>query len=222
MTKTLIVAATSFEIENYIQLSCEQIENNIFSNEHFVILITGMGISNTVLKMSMFLNTNQISSAVNIGFCGSFSNKHQLSSMVHITKDCYPEMGVISRINIIESFDEITKNQVLLNNLHQHVSPKLNLNFPLFINLPSVHGITVLSCTNNEKRAEFFKQRFYAEVESMEGAAFFQTCNAFGVASAQVRVVSNLIPGRSKKRWDIENSKKTLHIFMNELSTQIV
>ena len=57
-----------------------------------------------------------------------------------------------------------------------------------------------------------------ADVESMEGAAFFEACLSAGIPFAQVRAVSNFVGERDHARWNIplalrqlESALRTLH-----------
>jgi nucleoside phosphorylase len=45
-----------------------------------------------------------------------------------------------------------------------------------------------------------------AQVETMEGAAFFAACKKNGVKAVQIRAISNYAIGQKKKEWKIEEA----------------
>ena len=46
-------------------------------------------------------------------------------------------------------------------------------------------------------------RRTGADVESMEGAAFFEACLAAGIPFAEIRSISNRVGEADRSRWDI-------------------
>ena len=65
-----------------------------------------------------------------------------------------------------------------------------------------------------------FRQLNY-DVESMEGAAFFEVCLRQGCTFAEIRAVSNVVGETDHARWDIplalERLKAALQLFINRL-----
>ena len=61
-------------------------------------------------------------------------------------------------------------------------------------------------------------QNFDVDVESMEGAACFSICRAFGIPCYEIRAVSNLATDRDKSTWRIQEALEKLCqiIQMNE------
>ena len=63
---------------------------------------------------------------------------------------------------------------------------------------------------------------YQADLESMEGAAFFYSCLAAGVPFTEIRSVSNFVAERDKSHWNIplaiQNLDKTLDHLLKELA----
>ena len=75
MKKVLIVAATSFEIQpflNYLTAEIRQKQSVVFRNYEFDVLITGVGMVNTALKLTKRLTQNTYDFVLNAGVAGSF------------------------------------------------------------------------------------------------------------------------------------------------------
>lgn len=81
--------------------------------------------------------------------------------------------------------------------------------------LPAVTGNTVQQLDDRFRRVK-------ADVESMEGAAFFETCLRFGTPFAELRAISNEVGVRDHAFWDIplalRNLQSALTTFRNNLS----
>jgi futalosine hydrolase len=218
MTNLLIVTSTEFEIEEFLTEHCRKISPSLFEvkNKNTIrILITGMGIANCTLILSKYLSGNNPDQALNIGFCGSFSPEIKPGVLVQIDTDCFAELGVMNTADIITPFRDITENKNILNSLNMYVHPEKKT---VFTGANSVcRGITVNTCTGTSERADFFVKNFHAETESMEGAAFFLCCNEFKIPCAQIRAVSNLIPGREPERWDVIKAKASLQALLNNI-----
>ena len=72
--------------------------------------------------------------------------------------------------------------------------------------LPSVDGITVNTVHGSEPSIAAVVQRFRPHVESMEGAAFMQSCLIPGIRFAQVRAVSNVVERRNRDAWKLADA----------------
>ena len=108
--KLLIAVSTKFEIQDFLDKHCTQIKPDYFqlnNNINIAVLITGIGIANTCLNLSRFLSEYKVGKAINIGFCGAFSEKHKYGSLLKIEQDCFAELGVYNEKHEIESFNSI-------------------------------------------------------------------------------------------------------------------
>ena len=59
-----------------------------------------------------------------------------------------------------------------------------------------------------------------ADVETMEGAAFFETCLRHGVPFAEIRAVSNFTGERDHARWDIPLALRHMEAALQTLKTR--
>lgn len=81
----------------------------------------------------------------------------------------------------------------------------------LFASLPLASGNTVPALDARYRSAP-------ADVETMEGAAFFEACLAAGVPFAEIRAVSNAVGEEDRSRWDIPLALRNLTAFFQTLS----
>ncbi len=215
MINKLIVVSTTLEIRDFLENHCVLLSENIYDikDTNHKLLVCGIGIANMAVRLSHFLSENKIQSALNIGFCGSFDNQNALGNLVNVAHDCFAELGIMNNNGIPEPFEKHINNADLLNHLNKFVEPE-NTFSNQQTDVIKVKGVTVSSCTNSHERADFFRNNFEAQTESMEGAAFFLTCNQWNVPCLQLRAISNHIPGRSPEQWNTKLAQKTISEFL--------
>jgi len=78
------------------------------------------------------------------------------------------------------------------------------------LSVNKVHG--------NSSSIEQLQKQFDADLESMEGAAFFQACLIEKIPFLQVRSISNYVESRNRDNWDIPGAIEAL----NEVLIQLV
>ncbi len=81
--------------------------------------------------------------------------------------------------------------------------------------LPCVTGNTVPALDDRFRLVEY-------DIETMEGADFFEICLRQGCAFAEIRAVSNVVGEQDHTRWNIplalQNLQDALSLFKNQLS----
>ena len=88
--------------------------------------------------------------------------------------------------------DEAPFVKGVLNNSYQTVS-----------GFKKVNAITVNQVHGNDFSIQRIKERLNPHVESMEGAAFFYTCNQMEVPTVQLRAISNYVEKRNREAWEV-------------------
>lgn len=69
--------------------------------------------------------------------------------------------------------------------------------------LREVSGLTVSYGTGTEETMEKRKNKYHADIETMEGAALHYVCLMMGIPFLQIRTISNKVEKRNKLNWDI-------------------
>lgn len=88
---------------------------------------------------------------------------------------------------------------------------KLNNTYKNDYNLKNVSAITVNTTHGCIKNIDLFRHKFKADIETMEGAAFFYICLKEGVQFMQIRSISNYVEERNTDKWDIPLAIKNLN-----------
>ncbi len=217
MKKILVVAATPFEIQPFIEFlkqSTAQKNNPLFGQNGYEIdvLITGVGIANTAYQVGKMLTQNTYHLALNVGFAGSFSRKILRGDILEVVSEQYGDLGVEEADG---SFTDMFSMGLIDGTKKPFYQDKLLNNNPLNIpTIKKVKGLTVQKVHGTMSSIESILKKYPVDIESMEGAAFFQVCITEGVSFAEIRAISNYVEPRNKDNWmikeAIENLNKTL------------
>jgi len=79
------------------------------------------------------------------------------------------------------------------------------------IPLHAATAITVNMVSDNFIHNENFRQKYHADIESMEGAAFHYVCLQQKIDFLQIRSISNVVGERDKSRWAIDSAIRNLN-----------
>jgi futalosine hydrolase len=217
--KILLVAATRFEIEPLLSKFADPQKPGqlILPNLMADILVTGVGMVATAFALGKHLALNNYDLAINVGIAGSFAFDIELGEVVLITEDVFAEQGAEDGEQFLSlndlGFGEITQYSV--SNFQKGKETNMNLAIPEQIR--KVKAITVNKVHGHELSISKTLSRFKAEVESMEGAAFFYACNQFQTPCIQLRAISNYIEPRNKEKWRVSLAVKSLNEFLVNL-----
>lgn len=130
---------------------------------------------------------------LNVGIAGSLNEEMQLGTVVAISEDRFQELGVEDGADFIpaDKLDLIKSNEVV------PMNPLIRHPFTL------VKAISVNKVHGDDETILNLKSSCDAQIESMEGAAFYYVCNQEGLKCLQVRAVSNMVERRNRLAWDI-------------------
>lgn len=215
--RILLVAAT----EKEISLLLKKLEVKISDGKGFCktknheidILITGVGMVATTYHLTKYFSKkNSPDIAINAGVAGAFSKKIKLGEVVQVIEDCFADMGAEDGEKFL-TLEELTLNN---RNGFPFRNGKLRTDFRLIGDLKKVKGISVNTTHGNARSIKKVKQKFSADVETMEGAAFAYCCLQYGVCWSQIRSISNYIELRDKSKWDIPLAIRNMNQLIEE------
>jgi futalosine hydrolase len=212
--KILIVSATKQEIELLVNLqgSPVSIEGKrlVFRNygHEIHVVTTGTGMVATAYSLGRLFAVETFDVAVNAGICGSFNHNISIGEVVNVVSDSFADMGAENR----DSW--LTMSDLGLTSDDKKVFTEngtLTATGRLAGNLMAVNSVTVNTVHGNAESIRRFCERTNADVESMEGAAFFYACALAGCKSVQIRSVSNYVEPRDTSKWMISEAIENLN-----------
>ncbi|MGN6298592.1 MAG: futalosine hydrolase [Ginsengibacter sp.] len=199
--KVLIVAATEFEIKPLIE-----------AQKTVEILKTGIGSSATIYHLTKKLLTSHYDLIIQAGIAGMFPGKFTLGAVVAVKEDAFADVGIVEKDELRTLFEYgfLDKNEFPFSD-GKLVNPSVILEK---IPLPTATAITVNMVSDNFVHNENFRQKYHADIESMEGAAFHYVCLQQKINFLQIRCISNVVGERDKSRWAVDSAIRNLN---NEL-----
>lgn len=193
--RILLVAATQAEVT--------------LDTPHMV-LITGVGMVNTALHLSahLALHRNSYDLAINMGVAGAFDVLTELGSVFQVSEDSFADLGAEDHDRFI-TLPQMGLMQV--DDWTQRATHHID-------GLPYATAITVNTVHGNSTSITALLARHPAQLESMEGAAFFAVCRHFALPAAQIRAVSNHVEPRGRTKWRLTAAIERLNEVVNRIS----
>jgi futalosine hydrolase len=170
-------------------------------------LTTGVGMVATAFALGTHLATNSYDLAINLGIAGSFDRNIALGEVREITEDILAELGAEDGEDFI-TIDKLGFGVSSFGPTYQLLT---------HFNLKQATAVTVNTVHGNEVSIKKLSSRVNAQLESMEGAAFFYACRQAGIPCMQIRAVSNYVEKRNRDNWQIGLAIKNLNTFAFEL-----
>lgn len=175
----------------------------------FDVLITGLGIAHTSFELGRRLIGNLYEMAVNVGVAGSFSRSLKLGEVVEVVTEQYGDLGVEE---VDGSFTDIFSLKLMAENEKPFIKGKLINKTPVGLSgIKTARGLTVQKVHGEVKSIEAIKKLYAVDVETMEGAAFFQACLIMQVPFVQWRAISNYVAPRDKSTWQLKEAIENLN-----------
>jgi len=218
--RMLVVAATLPEIapfglwldENWIKYAPGHYQSG---PDQVSLLLAGAGMPQMAYAMGRVLALESYDLALNAGIAGALDSKLSLGKVVEVTSEYMADLGAEDRdgsfipAKDLGLFNE--KEQPFEEGwLYNPYSEDIDM-------LPKVRGITVNRVHGSEASIAALKNRVQAEVESMEGAAFFYACLQAKIPFLEIRSISNYVEPRNRKAWKVERAIQQLNETLVEL-----
>ncbi len=209
--KILIISATKMEAEELLSLQINKLSERLFELEYKTLrldlLITGVGMTAMTYHLGKQLQNNTYDFTILIGISGAYSTQIELGEVVNVESERFADLGILNGDQFTDLFDmklnekdvfpfenKVLKNYTLINN-------------DSILALKTYHGNTVQTI-----RPSIIKGiQNNADVESMEGAAFFYICLQERIPFVQIRGISNYVGEQNKQLWDISLAVKNLN-----------
>lgn len=174
------------------------------------LLVTGVGQAATAYELGRHLALHSYDLALNIGVAGSFRRDLALTSVVWVKQDCFADLGAEDGDGFLSLFQLGFSGE----NEFPFQNGVLVADFPAGLNLPAVSGVHAVSVNKVQGRADSIKAFLNsypdAEIESMEGAAFYYACLKAKQPCLQLRAVSNYVETRNRAAWKIREALDAL------------
>ncbi len=218
----VLVSATPFEIAPINQYLLEHFQQKglyTFQKGALTVhlIVTGVGQVATTFHLTDFFHEHKdIDLAINAGIAGTFNRDWKIGDVVHITKERFGDLGVEEKDS---AFTDIFELELIgADQFPFKDGWMVNEDTESFKFLPVASGITVNKVHGAEKSIEAIAAKYQADMETMEGAAFFYVCLQRQVSFLAIRGISNYVEPRNRDSWDIPLAINNL----NEVLVKII
>lgn len=189
----LVIASTEMEIAPFIE-----------KYPHASYLITGVGAASTIYKLTRKVQADKFNHVIQCGIAGCFSDAFELGESVLISRDAFADIGAFEKGNFNTVFslglsqpNEFPYENGLLNNPYLTSFQSKNR---------IANAITVNTIHDDISLINQLRNKFNADIESMEGAALHYVCMQEKISFLQIRGISNRAGERDKSKWKIKDA----------------
>ncbi|MEO6917308.1 MAG: futalosine hydrolase, partial [Chitinophagaceae bacterium] len=150
---------------------------------------------------------------IQAGIAGSFADSLGPGSVVLVEEEMMGDLGVVEKGEFKDVFDM----QFLHRNQHPFSEGSLKnhgISRWANLNLRQVKGLTVNEVSTDLTRIMQLKNKYFCDIESMEGAAFHYACLAESIPFLQIRSISNFVGERDKNKWQLRRSIDELNALL--------
>ena len=171
-------------------------------------VVLGVGLlefaTNLSVLLSRFAAEGPFTHVVLAGICGAYPGRGvSVGDVVRVDSEIVGDLGVVECDGSFTPWHKVSATSVYESSSLRGVPAWLS-------NLKPVAGLSVNCCTGTASMAKERSENFNVDVESMEGAACFSICHAFGIPCYEIRAVSNFATTRDKSTWRISDALASL------------
>jgi futalosine hydrolase len=198
------------ECKTFVQNSIRLGEIIELPDDRGFAVVLGVGIldfsTNLSVLLSRFAVEGPFTHVILAGICGAYPGRGlNVGDVVRVESERVGDLGVVERNGSFTPWNNVLGAPVQV----YESSPLRGVPASLG-RLKAVSGLTVNCCTGTSAMAAERVQNFDVDVESMEGAACFSICRAFGMPCLEIRAISNLAADRDKSTWRIKEALEAL------------
>ena len=205
------------ECKNFVQNNIRLGEIVELPENRGFAVILGVGLlefaTNLALLLSRFSTEGPFTHVVLAGICGAYPGRGlNIGDVVRIDSERVGDLGVVERDGSFTPWHKVCNSaESAPKSVAQVYESSPLRGVPAWLaGLKPAAGLTVNCCTGTAAMAAERVQNFDVDVESMEGAACFSVCRAFGIPCIEIRAVSNLATDRDKSTWRIPEALEKL------------
>lgn len=205
------------ECKSFVQKNIRLGEIVELPEERGFAVVLGVGLlefaTNLSILLSRFSAEGPFTHVVLAGICGVYPGRGlNIGDVVRVDSERVGDLGVTERDGSFTPWHKIGNGSVENSPSSAQVYESSSLRgVPAFLGrLKAVSGLTVNCCTGTSAMAAERVKSFDVDVESMEGAACFSICHAFGMPCLEIRAVSNFATDRDKSTWHIPDALELL------------
>ncbi len=210
----LIVSATAKEIaplERVLKQHFVPFEEDTYQRGELQVslLRTGVGLPLTAFALGQVLAVRRFDLAIQAGIAGALNRELELGEVVQVVAERFADLGVEERdgrFTDVYELDLIPADQAPFQQGWLHNEAAAQFDF-----LPKARGVSVNIVHGHAPSIEAFRNKYRADVETMEGASFFYACLLKDQPFLEIRAISNYVEARDRSNWKVAEAIDSLN-----------
>lgn len=212
--RILLLSATTFEIAptiTWLREQAQSTEANVlsFGKVEVEVIFSGIGLTATAFALGhRFGQEEKPQLAIQAGVGGAMDQGLKLGEVVRVSSEVFGDLGA----------EGVDGQPMTLSDIGLPAGPPFNEagvlapSFAAALPFKECKGISVNRVSGSAATIAARKAQFpEAQVESMEGAAFFYACMQAGVEPLQLRSISNYVEPRNRDNWKMGEAIESLN-----------
>jgi futalosine hydrolase len=228
--KILIVSASSTEIKGirdkltFVNKLMPNLSSYKSGKLSIDLLVTGYGSVFTSYYLTRTLQANSYDLAINAGVAGSFDYFLEQGFVVNVIRDQFADLGFEDKNGFYTLGEKEMLNEDTFPFTGEIMHSLGNFEIEEVDSLIPVKAITVNTIHGSQERIQRLKNKYKAEIETMDGAAFFYVCLMEKVPFLQIRSISSFVEIPRVENWylplALKNLTKSLMDIFGELKVE--
>jgi futalosine hydrolase len=225
--KILIVVASSTEIKElrdkmtFANKLTPSLSTYTYGNLSIDILITGYGSIFTAYHLTKTLHAYNYDLVMNAGVAGSFDYFLEQGFVVNVIQDQFADLGFEDKLGFYTLGEKEMINEDSFPFSGELMRSLGNFEIEEVESMIPVKAITVNTIHGSQEKIQRLKNKYHADIETMEGAGFFYVCLMEKVPFLQIRSISNFVEIPRVENWylplALKNLTKSMLDIFNEL-----
>lgn len=221
-----IVAATQMEVLPLIQYyEASLVPNQKYfasKDDSMHILITGMGMMQTATHLAIYAMRHQRDLYIDAGLAGAFNRDLKIGEVVQVISETYGDFGVEDGDDFKDFYDLGFLEKKEDEFEHGLLMPDNDWkNHKLLKKIIPASSLTVNKVHGKDETIAMIMKKYPADIENMEGLAFFNVLNELQQKGIEIRSISNYVERRNKENWDLPLAVKNLNDFLIHFCDQV-
>ncbi len=200
----LVVCATELELQPLLE-KVQPDENK------WTPLVTGVGVVETTLTLSRFLDQHEtpFEAVLHFGVAGAYLLETEkgadLLDICLADEELFGDFGICHEDHFEPLATDLTHKTVYPLDKSLAASACKVLREKA---IPFKQGkfVTVAGVSATSKRGDMLVRQYGAVCENMEGAAVARVCEAFSLPLLEMRCISNFVEDRDLSRWELQDA----------------